>query len=59
MALSTITCRPADGAYELTENLLAKAHVEYDINYKGYFANHLPHGLYTLCVLGGILTNLK
>lgn len=54
MAHSSSTRKPTDGAYELTETLLAKAHAEYDITYQGYLANHLPHGLYTLCVLGGM-----
>lgn len=58
MTISNITCPPADGAYELTKNLLAKAHSDYDVNYEEYLANHLPHGLYTLCALGGILLNL-
>lgn len=53
MALSNITRQPADGAYQLVKNLLAKAHAAYDMTYRGYLANHLPHGLYTLCVLGG------
>lgn len=59
MALSTITRRPVAGAYKLTESLLAKAHVDYDINYQGFLANHLPHGLYTLCALGGELNKKK
>lgn len=59
MALSNIIRKPADGTYELTENLLAKAHVEYSITYQGFLANHLPHGLYTLCALGGTDMNFK
>ncbi len=55
MACKSITCQPsAAGAYQLTEHLLAKAHTDYDINYQGHLANHLPHGMYTLCVLGGM-----
>ncbi|KAJ6642068.1 Oxidoreductase AflY [Pseudolycoriella hygida] len=52
MAPSHLTLRVADGAYKLTENLLSKAHYTYDVVYQGYLANHLPHGLYTLCALG-------
>ncbi|XP_037040039.1 oxidoreductase AflY-like [Bradysia coprophila] len=51
--------RTAAGAYELTKNLLIKAHAEYDINYRGYLANHLPHGLYTLCALGASTSRLQ
>lgn len=54
MALSINTWRPVDGALELTKNLLAKAHSDYDVTYQGYLANHLPHALYTLYALGGI-----
>lgn len=58
MACSTVN-RTAAGAYELTKRLLIKAHAEYDINYQGYLANHLPHGLYTLCALGASTSRLQ
>lgn len=48
-----ISIRPTEGAMELVEKLLIKAHGAYDINYDVFKANHLSHVLYSMSALGG------
>lgn len=55
----SLSYRPTDGAMELVEELLIKAHGDYDINYMGYKANHLSHVLYSLSALGASKSRLQ
>lgn len=59
MSTSNTPLRADDGGYELTEILLSKAHLDFHVNFRGYFLNHLSHGLYTVCALGGIQLTYK